>query len=156
MAERKYTHGLRVYSLSGWQIIDIGDMEIWDGADLSLLRDALVVLIRREKHSGIGVDMRTVKYVPSGFFGMLYDWYEAGIGVRLLAPQARVMNMLWFKQFFRLIDVDTYELNDQGVTAPVASEEETAEQFDWDEEDWDDTRVSMRTFRANSEPRLSN
>lgn len=150
MAERKYTHGLRVYSLRGWQIIDIGDMEIWDGADLSLLRDALVVLIKREKHSGIGVDMRTVKYVPSGFFGMLYDWYEAGIGVRLLAPQERVMNMLWFRQFFRPIGDDVYELNDQGVTAPVATEQEEAEQLEWDDENWTDTTVSVRTFRTNN------
>lgn len=153
MAERKYTHGLRVYSSSGWQIIDIGDMEIWDGADLSLLRDALVVLIKREKHSGIGVDMRTVKYVPSGFFGMLYDWYEAGIGVRLIAPQDRVMNMLWFRQFFRPVGDDMYELNDEGVTAPVASEEERLEQLEWENQDendsWDNPGVSLRSYRTN-------
>lgn len=127
MAERKHTHGLRVYTSDEWQIIDIGDMEIWDGADLSLLRDALVVLIKREKHPAIGVDMRTVQYVPSGFFGMLYDWYEAGVGIRLIGPQPRVMNMLWFKQFFRLVSDETFELDDRGVTVPVATEEEEAE-----------------------------
>lgn len=118
MAERKYTHGLRVYSSSGCQIIDIGDMEIWDGADLSLLRDALAVLVKRENYPDIGVDMRNVRYIPSGFFGMLFDWYEAGIGVHLIAPQERVMNMLWFRQFFRATGEDVYELNAKGVTAP--------------------------------------
>jgi hypothetical protein len=131
MAERKHTHGLRVSTAGEWQIIDIGDMEIWDGADLSLLRDSLVVLIKREKHPAIGIDMRTVKYVPSGFFGMLYDWYEAGVGIRLVGPQERVMKMLWFKQFFRFVEDDIYELDDRNVAIPVASEEEEEEQMEW-------------------------
>jgi hypothetical protein len=147
MAERKYTHGLRVYSASGCQVIDIGDMEIWDGADLSLLRDALVSLIKRERKGSIGVDMRAVQYVPSGFFGMLFDWYESGIQVRLIAPQARVMNMLWFRQFFRLVEKDVYELNDRGVTAPVASEAEEAE---WAAERWSEIDSAISSVRTTS------
>jgi hypothetical protein len=100
MAERKYTHGLSTRDEQGVTVVDIGDMEIWDGADLSLLRDTLAILIQRERCKAIAVDMATVKFVPSGFFGMLFDWFEQGVSVRLIAPQPRVMNMLWFKRFF--------------------------------------------------------
>ena len=45
MAERKNTHGLRLSRRREVMIVDIGDMEIWDGADLSLIRDTLNRLI---------------------------------------------------------------------------------------------------------------
>jgi hypothetical protein len=38
--------------------------------------------------------------VASGFFGMLFDWHELGVAIRLYTPQPRVANMLWFRQFF--------------------------------------------------------
>jgi transketolase len=47
---------------------------LWDGADLSLIRDTLNRLVVKERRRSIAIQMRTVKYVPSGFFGMLFDW----------------------------------------------------------------------------------
>lgn len=100
MAERKHTHGLELTVRNGVMVVSIGDMEIWDGADLSLIRDTLFALISKDGCSSIGVDMRYVQYVPSGFFGMLFDWFERGVQVRLYHPRERVRNMLWFRMFF--------------------------------------------------------
>jgi hypothetical protein len=112
MAERKNTHGLQLTRRSGVSVVDIGDMEIWDGADLSLVRDTLNVLIAQRKRRSVGIQMQHVKYVPSGFFGMLYDWHEAGIGVFLFEPQPRVERMLWFRRFFVEVRTGVYRLED--------------------------------------------
>lgn len=111
MAERKNTHGLTLQTVQGVTIIDIGDMEIWDGADLSLIRDTLTHLVRKDRCRSIGIQMQSVKYIPSGFFGMLYDWFEQGISVRLYSPQPRVINMLWFRKFFIPQSDDCYLLH---------------------------------------------
>ena len=81
-------------------VLDLGAMDIWDGADLALLRETLTQLIEVEQCRCVGVDMEHVKYIPSGFFGMLYDWHDKGVAVCLYSPQANVENMLWFRQFF--------------------------------------------------------
>ena len=100
MAERKNTHGLSLTRKSNRTIVDIGEMEIWDGADLSLIRDTLNRLVEKERRRSIAIQMKSVKYVPSGFFGMLYDYFEQGISIRLINPQPRVANMVWFRRFF--------------------------------------------------------
>jgi hypothetical protein len=118
-------------------VIDIGEMEIWDGADLSLIRDTLNRLIVKERRRSIAIQMRTVKYVPSGFFGMLYDWFERGITVRLVAPQDRVTQMLWFQRFFELEQENCYVLREclnQDYEAMEEAESEPATDSDWDVE----------------------
>ncbi|WP_417847977.1 hypothetical protein [Thalassoglobus sp.] len=100
MAERKYTHGLRLSVQDAVTVLEIGDMEIWDGADLSLLRDTIFRLVYDENVTSLGVDMSYVQHVPSGFFGMLFDWYERGVSIRLMQPRERVKQMLWFRKFF--------------------------------------------------------
>src|SRR5579872_6989877 len=77
MASKKF---LRLAPRERFTVLNLGDMEIWDGADMALLRESLTRLIKAEKHRAIGVDMSHVKYIPSGFFGMLFDWYESEIG----------------------------------------------------------------------------
>ncbi len=117
MAERKYTHGLSTRKEHGVTVVDIGDMEIWDGADLSLIRDTLHILVRREQKRTVGIEMKHVKYVPSGFFGMLFDWFDSGVTIKLFTPQSRVQDMVWFKRFvveeapgsYRLHDGSLYE-----------------------------------------------
>ena len=91
---------MAIHLRDGVKVLQMGEMEIWDGADLSLLRDTLIDVIDKEKCNSLGVDMRYVKYIPSGFFGMLYDWHEKGASIRLYDPQVHVQNMLWFRQFF--------------------------------------------------------
>jgi len=61
-------------------IVSLQDMEIWDGADLSRLREILTRMIIDDGYRSVGVDLSSVKYIPSGFFGMLYEWYESGGG----------------------------------------------------------------------------
>ena len=57
MAERKYIHGLTLRQDAKAVVLDIGEMEIWDGADLSLIRDTLISMIRGE---GSAVDRRSI------------------------------------------------------------------------------------------------
>jgi len=132
MAERKNTHGLRLSRRRDVMIVDIGDMEIWDGADLSLIRDTLNQLILKERRRAIGIQMRSVKYVPSGFFGMLYDWFEQGISVRLFSPQPRVANMLWFQRFFEAEGRNGFVLRENlEAFVEIGEEEDSQESGAW-------------------------
>lgn len=123
MAERKHTHGLAITQADEVTVIDIGDMEIWDGADLSLIRDTLFRLVLQDGVEAFAVDMHAVQYVPSGFFGMLFDWLERGVEVRLANPRERVMKMLWFRKFFRPLDAQNWQLYD-GLAIDEAQSEE--------------------------------
>lgn len=111
---------------NGVTIMDLGEIEIWDGADLSLLRDTLTDLIEVQGCRSIGVNMTYVKYIPSGFFGMLYDWHEKGIAMRLYTPQRHVANMLWFRQFFYEESDGCHVLQSEPKQDLVAQT-----QFDW-------------------------
>lgn len=101
---------MRVFPHDGVTVLDLGDMEIWDGADMALLRESLTRLIKAEKRRSIGIDLTHVKYIPSGFFGMLFDWYETGVKIRLYSPQPNVLKMLWFNQFFEPVTDGCYQL----------------------------------------------
>lgn len=94
---------LRFHDWNGAKVIDLGNMEIWDGADLALLRETLTKLIDKERHHSVGVNMAYVKYIPSGFFGLLFDWREKGIRIQLFNPLPHVQRMLWFQQFLEPI-----------------------------------------------------
>ncbi|HEY0982751.1 STAS domain-containing protein, partial [Schlesneria sp.] len=92
-------------------LLQLGEMEIWDGADLALLREGLFRLIHDERCESIAIDMQYVKYIPSGFFGMLFDWQEkCGTWFALTSPQPNVQRMLWFRQFFKLNSDGVYEM----------------------------------------------
>ncbi|MFH5805957.1 hypothetical protein [Alienimonas sp. DA493] len=98
----------------GFHVLDLGRIDIWDGADLSLLRESLSLLITTQGCSAVGVDLSHVKYIPSGFFGMLYDWQEQGVDVRLYNPQPNVAAMIWFRQFAAPVGDGVYELVHEG------------------------------------------
>jgi hypothetical protein len=113
----------------GVHLLQLGEMEIWDGADLALLRECLFRLIDGEACESIAIDMRFVKYIPSGFFGMLFDWQEkCGTRFALTPPQPNVQRMLWFRQFFKLNSIGLYEMqNDPADT--LAPSEPTSETY---------------------------
>lgn len=96
-------------------VVGLDNIEIWDGADLALLREVLGELIDKEAYRVIGVNLESVKYIPSGFFGMLYEWYEDGIRILLQSPQPNVEHMLWFRMFFVRQADGTFCLNDEAV-----------------------------------------
>lgn len=107
---------------NGHHLIRLGDMEIWDGADLALLREAMTFLYGKYNSRQFGVDMSFVKYVPSGFFGMLFDWHEQKVCVRLYNPQPHVARMLWFTKFFREVEPGAFQLCPEAhdaLTAPL-------------------------------------
>lgn len=104
----------------GVHVLHMGEMEIWDGADLALFREALTRLIEVDGCRAICVDMQYVKYIPSGFFGMLFDWMEKrDVAFSLTTPQPNVQRMLWFQKFFRRNEVGWHDL----LREPVEVEE---------------------------------
>ncbi|MFM7920564.1 MAG: hypothetical protein ACKPJJ_10080 [Planctomycetaceae bacterium] len=104
-------------------VVRLDDMEIWDGADLALLRDVLTRLIQQDGFRSLGVDLTTVKYIPSGFFGMLFEWYEAGLEILLLRPQDNVRQMLWFRMFFAETGFGRFVLTDADIRNNTPSEQ---------------------------------
>src|SRR5260370_32660855 len=48
---------LKLVPNDGFTVLNLGDMEIWDGADMALLRESLTRLIPSEKHPRIGLDI---------------------------------------------------------------------------------------------------
>ena len=123
MAPRKNMGRISFYSKQDSTVLDMGDIEIWDGADLSLIRDALAHVIEKKKQKHIAIEMKYVKYVPSGFFGMLYDWFEHGIKIALISPQDHVQEMLWFKRFFIEGESNWYDLY-AGPDSPFIPEDD--------------------------------
>lgn len=119
---------LKLSDVDGYTVLNIGDMEIWDGADLALLRDTLTRLVTEKKCKALGVDLTCVKYIPSGFFGMLHDWHDSGVRVRLYHPQPNVVRMLWFSRFFPGIGSGVHELrpDSQPALCPAGVENHVA------------------------------
>ena len=126
MASRKQR--LSIHYWNGVTVIDLGSMDIWDGADMALLRETLTRLIDRERCREIGVNMQHVKYIPSGFFGMLFDWHDRGIQISLFTPQANVCRMLWFRQFFDPMENGRFQLRSE-PREPIYVPDE----HDWEE-----------------------
>lgn len=124
MAERKYTHGLKLSLRGDVTVLNIGNMEIWDGADLSLVRDTMYRLVREDDITSLGIDVSCVQHVPSGFFGMLYDWYERGVDITLFGPGERLQQMLWFRKFFSESSKSIYALHDNDTIENEESEEQ--------------------------------
>ena len=110
---------LEIFDQEGVTIVSIGDVEIWDGADLALLRETLTKVIEVDECKSLGVDMSSVKYIPSGFFGMLFEWYERGIHISLFSPQPNVENMLWFRLFFKHHSANRFILKDDPNRLPT-------------------------------------
>ncbi len=104
---------VNVYMEDGITVMDLGSMDIWDGADLALVRDTLIALVQQEGRRRIGIDMTHVKCIPSGYFGMLFDWQERGVEIFLVDPQPSVRRMLWFRQFAERITGSIYRLTEE-------------------------------------------
>ena len=80
-------------------------------------------MIERDGYRAIGVDLSAVKYIPSGFFGMLFEWYEQGMRIRLDAPQKNVEQMLWFRMFFVRQPDETFLLTDERMRNNTPNEQ---------------------------------
>jgi len=91
-------------------VLSIRDKLAWNGSDLSLLRDALLNFADNDDRGAIGIELDGITYVPSGFFGMLYDFHDKGFAVHLFHPQEKVRNMLWFRHFFEVKQPKCYRL----------------------------------------------
>ena len=95
----------------GYSTIQLGDFEIWDDADLELIRETIKQLIQYRDCRRLGIDMSTVRFIPSGFFGMLFDVHERqDVQIRIFDARENVREMLWFRKFFDAIDEDIHDL----------------------------------------------
>jgi len=129
---------LTITQENGVTLISLGNMEIWDGADLALIRDTLIEQVQKYDRQMLAVDMQTVKYIPSGFFGMLSEWRDRGVSISVKGVQENVSNMLWFQQFFvesipgmhHLQEEPQFEMNSIFADPDVADEESAAEAED--------------------------
>jgi len=127
---------IELHNWNGVTVLDLGEMDIWDGADMSLIRDTLYEVIEHRGCRTVGVNLQWVKYIPSGFFGMLSDWHDQGIDIYLYRPQKNVARMLWFRQFFQETDPGCYRLLSEQKDPPqlvVQGQLDTGSGTDWDE-----------------------
>ena len=138
-------------------IVSLDRMEIWDGADLALIRETLTSLIEQDGYRAIGINLSAVKYIPSGFFGMLFEWYEQGLKVRLYDPQVNVAQMLWFRMFFISEDHGSYILNDHEMRGNSPSEQVAYRRREFmsqdesnDDDDDDDVEVEVEVHRKSA------
>ena len=129
-------------------VVGLDRIEIWDGADLALLREVLSELIEQDEFRAVGVDLSSVKYIPSGFFGMLFEWYESGIEIQLHSPQPNVEQMLWFRMFFSACPDGHFELCDERVRhhTPNQQVEYHRREFTSDEEEIEEDQVRSVSF----------
>ena len=152
MASKKREQ-MRLSIRNGVTVVELGEMEIWDGADLALLRETLTKLIEKDGCQAVGIEMSFVKYIPSGFFGMLCDWHERGNQMYLYSPQPNVSRMLWFRRFFEHSGADGFVL-----TLKRHEAETTVETLDWGpnshwtdvDMDIEETPESVQTIDAPS------
>ena len=127
---------MAIHTWNGVTVLDLGEMDIWDGADLSLLRDTLADIVDEQGCRSVGVNLRYVKYIPSGFFGMLSDWHDKGVSVHVYSPQENVAKMLWFRRFFDETTEGCFELlSEQKEDVVVHSESHWNDGAQWDEEE---------------------
>lgn len=91
---------LRIDERNEVPVLVLKKTEIWDGADLALLRETLSGLIRKKQRCSVGIELSSVQVIPSGFFGMLSAWHLRGTEIRLYSPHERIQKMLWFAHFF--------------------------------------------------------
>lgn len=105
--------GLRITKREQYITLQLGKFEIWDDSDLELIRETIKQLIKYQDCKAIGINMSYVKSIPTGFFGMLFDFHDKDhVEVRIFNPQAEVATMLWFRKFFEQspIEADVYIL----------------------------------------------
>lgn len=132
-------------------VVGLDHIEIWDGADLALLREVLSELIEQDGFRSVGIDLASVKYIPSGFFGMLFEWYESGVEIQLHSPQPNVEQMLWFRMFFSACSDGHFELSDEEVRNHTPNQQveyhkrEFMSQEEPDEEQADPVRFGVST-----------
>lgn len=121
---------LRMFA-DGNPIVSLGAKDIWDGADLTFLREIFVYLYQQTSFRRFSIDLDSVQYLPTGFLGLLHDWHDMNVDIRLHSPHENVRNMIWFRQFLRSIDkTDIYEFYTNGQMilkqSPATSAEEPA------------------------------
>ncbi|MBL4885389.1 MAG: hypothetical protein JKY95_12750 [Planctomycetaceae bacterium] len=145
---RKRHQRISVQELNGTVSLDMGAIEIWDGADLALLRETVARLTEQEQKKSLSFAMTHVKYVPSGFFGMLLDCYDRGIRIQLVCPTHYVTGMLWFQRFFAKSSQEAYQLH-SGPEENIPHDQPLPWASDKDQEIWDANQTQVRPMATS-------
>ena len=151
---RKKRQRIQIREENGTTVLDMGPIEIWDGADLALLRETVTNLTEREKKKSLSFEMTHVKYIPSGFFGMLLDCYDRKIEIQLYSPTHYVKGMLWFQRFFAIsaqqTSIECYQLT-SGPEENIPHDQPLPWASEQDQEIWD-ANQSKKTTMVTTEP----
>lgn len=149
---RKKRQRISLHEDNGTVTLDMGTIEIWDGADLALLRETVSRLTEQEQKRSLSFAMTYVKYVPSGFFGMLLDCYDRGIQIQLDSPTHYVTGMLWFQRFFAksplVSSQDSYQLH-SGPNESIPHDQPLPWASDQDQEIWDANQIKKRPMATS-------
>ena len=71
-------------------------MEILEHSESCLIRDWIDT---QPKDIHVTIDLDGVNHLPSGFFGMIYSYYETGVRFAFINLSDRLRNFLWIKRF---------------------------------------------------------
>lgn len=135
---------LTITDRTGITFLDFGVMEIWDGTDMALLRETIAELIEVVGVRSLAINLKYVKYIPSGFFGMMFDWQEKhDVTFHLFSPQPNVRNMLWFQRFLQPLNAECFLLRSEPCITICELE---AEQTSFPEEAESETEVCSSSY----------
>lgn len=88
------------------------EAEMWTGADLHRLREAVDERIRAGDDS-VSIDLSRVKHVPTGFFGLLCQIHDQGVAVQLVEAQPNIQDLIWFQRFFETASGNSHCFREQ-------------------------------------------
>jgi anti-anti-sigma factor len=85
---------LRVYETGPLTVVGFGGAEILDQVDLVECRKEILDLLKQHESKVLAFDLSGVRYVPSGFLGLLASLKSMGIEVHLYNPSADVREVM--------------------------------------------------------------
>lgn len=101
---------LRVYETGPVTVLGFGGQEILDQIDLAQCRQELLELLEQYGCRVLGFDLTGVRYVPSGFLGLLASFRRLGIEVHLYNPSDDVREVLQVTKLDSIFELHELQL----------------------------------------------
>ena len=101
---------LRVYETGPVSVLGFGGEEILDQIDLGECRTEILELLEQHNCRVLGFDLTGVRYVPSGFLGLLASFRRLGIEVHLYNPSDDVREVLQITKLDAIFELHELQL----------------------------------------------
>jgi len=101
---------LRVYETGPVTVLGFGGQGIVDQIDLGQCRTELLELLEQHGCRVLGLDLTGVRYVPSGFLGLLASFRRQGIDVHLYNPSEDVREVLEVTKLSTIFELHELEI----------------------------------------------